>query len=68
MAVVARTADQLAETVALVEEAGGRAVAFPADVTDQHAIERAVAQVERQLGPLDLLVNNAGVGSPTGPV
>jgi len=67
VAVVARTAEQLAETAALIEEAGGRAVAFPADVTDQRAIERTVAQVEEQLGSLDLLVNNAGVGGPIGP-
>ena len=32
-----------------------------ANVTDQNAVERAVATVEQQLGPVDLLVNNAGV-------
>jgi NAD(P)-dependent dehydrogenase (short-subunit alcohol dehydrogenase family) len=68
VAVVARTADQLAETVALVEEAGGRAVAFPADVTDRVAIEGVVTQVEGQLGPVDLLINNAGAGGPAGPL
>jgi NAD(P)-dependent dehydrogenase (short-subunit alcohol dehydrogenase family) len=67
VAVVARTADQLAETVALVEGAGGRAIACPADVTDRAAVEGAVAQVERQLGPVDLLVNNAGIPAPIGP-
>jgi len=68
VAVIARTAGQLAETVALIEEAGGRAVAYPADVTDRVAIERVVAQVEGQLGPADLLVNNAGVPAPIGPL
>jgi NAD(P)-dependent dehydrogenase (short-subunit alcohol dehydrogenase family) len=68
VAVVARTADQLAETVALVEGAGGWAIAYPADVTDRIAIERIVAQVEEQLGPVDLLVNNAGVPAPIGPL
>jgi NAD(P)-dependent dehydrogenase (short-subunit alcohol dehydrogenase family) len=38
----------------------------PADVTDGAAVERAVATVERDLGPVDLLVNNAGVMSPIG--
>ena len=66
--VVARTADQLAETVALIKEAGGHAVACPADVTDRAAIERVVTQVEEQLGPVDLMVNNAGVGGQIGPM
>ena len=68
VAVVARTAEQLAETVALIEGAGGRAIACPADVTDRVAIERVVAQVEEQLGPVDLLVNNAGAPTPPGPL
>src|SRR3954452_20890512 len=37
---------------------GGMAVA--ADVSDSAAVDRAIAQVERELGPLDILVNNAG--------
>lgn len=65
VAVVARSEDQLRETVQLIEGAGGHAIALPADVTDQHAIERVVAQVERQLGPVDLLVNNAGIIWPS---
>jgi NAD(P)-dependent dehydrogenase (short-subunit alcohol dehydrogenase family) len=68
VAVVARSADQLAETVTLIERAGGRAIPATADVTDQQAVERAVAETERQLGPVDLLVNNAGIGHPFGPI
>ena len=67
VAALARSADQLEATVALVEAAGGRAVALPADVADGPAVERAVAELERRLGPPDLLVNNAGVGGPIGP-
>jgi NAD(P)-dependent dehydrogenase (short-subunit alcohol dehydrogenase family) len=66
--VVARTEDQLAETVALIEQAGGRAIAVTADVTDERAIEHMVSEVERQLGPVDLLVNNAGSPGPVGPM
>jgi len=40
---------------------------FIADVTDEAAIGRAVADIERVLGPIDLLVNNAGVIGPLGP-
>ena len=68
VAVLARSEDQLTETVALIEGEGGRAIALPADVTDQLAVARAVAETERQLGPVDLLVNNAGHGGQVGPV
>jgi NAD(P)-dependent dehydrogenase (short-subunit alcohol dehydrogenase family) len=68
VAVVARSADQLAETVALVASAGGRAVALPADVSDPRAVEAMVRATEQQLGPVDLLVNNAGIPGPFGPI
>jgi NAD(P)-dependent dehydrogenase (short-subunit alcohol dehydrogenase family) len=67
VAVVARTESELSETVMLVEEAGGRALAFPLSVTDGLAVRQMVAAVEEQLGPVDLLVNNAGVITPAGP-
>jgi NAD(P)-dependent dehydrogenase (short-subunit alcohol dehydrogenase family) len=40
---------------------GGGTVALPLDVTDRASIERFLDETERQLGPLDVLVNNAGV-------
>ena len=43
-----------------IAAAGGRAVGVAADVTDLDALRRAVAAVEGGLGPLDVLVNNAG--------
>jgi len=60
VAVTARSPDQLADTVASIEQAGGQALAVPADVADQQAVEQMVATVEQQLGPVSLLVNNAG--------
>ena len=69
VAVVARTEEQLAETVSLTNSAGGQAIAYPADVTDQQAVEHAVAKVEQQMGSVDLLVANAGHGGlPGGPI
>jgi len=57
-----RVAITARESVAL-QEAADRvgALAITADITSAYAVERAVAQVERDLGPIDLLVNNAGV-------
>src|SRR5690349_1966609 len=67
VAVLARSAHELADTVSRIEQAGGRALALPADVTDATVVERAFAQVERTLGPIDLLVNGVGALGPLGP-
>ncbi len=64
VAVVARSEDQLAETVALIEGEGGRAIALPVDVTDQQTVERAVAETERQLGPVVIQLNPLASGMP----
>lgn len=42
--------------------------AFRADVSDPLQVERLFAEVERTLGGLDVLVNNAGIAGPTGPI
>ena len=41
----------------------GATVAVPCDVSDAEAVKRAHQQVEKALGPVDILVNSAGVGS-----
>ena len=66
VAVAARS--DLSETVRLVEGAGGRALSVTLDVTDGPGVEAAVAQVERDLGQLDLVVNNAGTDRAFGPL
>jgi NAD(P)-dependent dehydrogenase (short-subunit alcohol dehydrogenase family) len=68
VAVIARSRDPLAATVALIEDAGGRAFAVAADVTDRAAVEEAVESIEQHLGPIDLLVNNAGTSGPVAPM
>lgn len=68
VAVVARSQDQLLETVSLIEKDGGQAIAISADVTDQSAVEQMVEQVEDKLGPITLLMNNAGHCTAIGPV
>jgi NAD(P)-dependent dehydrogenase (short-subunit alcohol dehydrogenase family) len=64
----ARSEAQLAETVRGVTEAGGEAWAVVADVSEAAAVERMAREVERALGPVDLLVNNAGTMGPLGPI
>ena len=66
VAVTARTAASLAETVGMVESAGGRALPVPGDVTDREAVAHVVSTTESQLGPVDILVNNAGDLGPVG--
>jgi 3-oxoacyl-[acyl-carrier protein] reductase len=58
VAVLARTREQVEETA---EEVGG--LAIEADVSRRDDVERMVAKVESELGPIDLLVNNAGIAS-----
>ena len=61
LTLAARRADALAETVARVESAGGRAGAVMMEVTDAAGIERAFETAEGRFGPVSVLINNAGV-------
>lgn len=56
----AAVAGSLDETVSLIEEAGGRAVAIPADLVDAQARDQLVDKVVDSVGSIDILVNNAG--------
>jgi NAD(P)-dependent dehydrogenase (short-subunit alcohol dehydrogenase family) len=67
VAVLARSEDQLAETVREITQRRGRAMSGTADVSDPEAVERLVAEVEETLGPVNFLVNNAGLAGPIGP-
>jgi 2-hydroxycyclohexanecarboxyl-CoA dehydrogenase len=52
------------ETVAAIEKAGGRARAFRTDITSRDNVEASIAAVETEVGPVDVLVNNAGWDIP----
>lgn len=68
VAVMARSKNEIDETVRLIEkELQGRALAVAADVTDAAAVAEAIKTVERELGPVDILVNNAAAVQPFGP-
>lgn len=66
VAIAARS--DLTETGELVAAEGRRAMPVPLDVTDASAVEEAVERVERELGPLDLVVNNAGTDRAIAPL
>lgn len=61
--VAARHVDRVAGVVAKIEEAGGRALAVPTDVTDRGAVQALADAAIGTFGRLDTWVNNAG-GSP----
>jgi NAD(P)-dependent dehydrogenase (short-subunit alcohol dehydrogenase family) len=57
----ARRADRLAALAGEIEADGGECLALTCDVTKQSSIAAAIAAAEDRLGPLSILVNNAGV-------
>jgi short-subunit dehydrogenase len=59
LGLLARGAEGLDGAVREAEQAGVRAVAVEVDVADAKAVERAAGQVEAELGPIDVWVNNA---------
>lgn len=62
VALVARSADALAELAGEIADAGGEALALPADVTSEEQVARAVSAAAERFGALELVVANAGVG------
>ncbi|HET7840192.1 MAG TPA: SDR family oxidoreductase [Candidatus Acidoferrales bacterium] len=66
--VTARTKSQLEETASQIEALGGRALAVVGDVAKRCDVARVTAAAEAEFGPVTVLVNNAGVSGPYGPV
>jgi short-subunit dehydrogenase len=65
VALVARRQEQLAALAATIEQAGGVAVWAAADIADRQQAVAAIRDAASRLGPIDLLIANAGVGAPT---
>ena len=68
VAITGRSASHLKETVAGIRGVGGSAIAIPADVSDEASVKNVVLETERQLGQVSILVNNAAVEGPLGPL
>ena len=60
VALAARSREALAAVEQEIRKLGGRALSIPTDVSDEAAVAATVERAARELGPIDLLVNNAG--------
>ena len=58
--VVARSEERLEDLAAAINAGGGRAVAYPTDLTDEAAVGALTKQVTEDHGPVDIVVSNAG--------
>ncbi len=68
VALASRSVEQLAAVAGEITTAGGTALCVPTDVADANAVRHMADTVEAGLGPIDLLVNNAGSFFAIGPV
>ncbi|MFI9102640.1 SDR family oxidoreductase [Streptomyces fildesensis] len=64
VALLARRADRLDELAGKIAAAGGQALAVPVDVTDGASVDAAADRIHQAYGPVDLVVNSAGVMLP----
>lgn len=60
VALLARRKDKLEKAVEEIKAAGGNAMAVECDVTDEEEVQKAVDQVVKEFGTVDILLNNAG--------
>jgi 2-dehydro-3-deoxy-D-gluconate 5-dehydrogenase len=62
VAILGRNKDKNKKALAELEVTGARSIAIQSDITDSAQIAPAIARVEKELGPIGILVNNAGIG------
>jgi ketoreductase len=67
VAVTARTSAELEEVVDRIRGSGGQALPISADLADRQAVPRLLHEVVAVFGPVEILVNNAGIGSSASP-
>jgi NAD(P)-dependent dehydrogenase (short-subunit alcohol dehydrogenase family) len=67
VAVMARSEEQVDTVAALLARHGAKTLAVAVDVADHAAVTGAFVKIANTLGPIDVLINNAGVVGPLGP-
>jgi NADP-dependent 3-hydroxy acid dehydrogenase YdfG len=60
VALLSSDIERLAGASEAVRSHGRRALAIPTDLADQNEMKRVIAQIERELGPIDIWLNTAG--------
>jgi NAD(P)-dependent dehydrogenase (short-subunit alcohol dehydrogenase family) len=65
---VGRSEDELTETVAQIEQQGGKAIAIVADIAEAAAMQRTYERVEQEAGRLDIVFANAGINGVWTPI
>lgn len=51
-----------------INDSGGQALAYQADIADEELVQQMVATALKQFGRIDILVNNSGIAGPTTPI
>ena len=64
----ARTAVELDEIAGQIRKRGGTAPVLPADLSDRAVARQIVVDIEAAVGSIEILVNNAGIGSSSKPL
>lgn len=62
LGLIARRVDALDELAGEIEALGSKGLALPADVQDSSSLREAVKRISDELGPIDVLIANAGIG------
>ncbi len=68
VAVLARTHKEIEQVATEIQATGRRSIAISSDLSDGKAIDHAFADITNTLGPIDILINNAGVVGPIGQI
>lgn len=66
VAICGRTLSKLSETVINIQNAGGKAKAYPLDVCNPVQVAEVFAQIDQDWGKIDILVNGSGIVGPSG--
>ena len=66
--VTARSSAEIGETRDLICATGGQAIAVAGDVTELDDVRRVLTEAQQHFGPVSILINNAGISGPFGPL
>jgi short-subunit dehydrogenase len=65
IALIARRKNEIEQLAGQIKSSGGNAIAISCDVGDRNAVQEAVRECEKEMGPITRLIANAGIGEGT---